>query len=147
LLEGERESRRVNRIEPLSEHNEATEGGKTSARGSGGRKAVLVALEAVLVAKRGPCAPARSRHGGRRRKLATRLHDGEVHKVKVFDKTATPQVQPAVVVRPEPQRTRQPIRVVTDAGASGDEDELRRGFIEAEVVASPRIFKRSPDFT
>ena len=53
LLRREREARQVNRIEPDAPASPTT-AGKASARGSSGRKTVLAAIEAVLVAQRVP---------------------------------------------------------------------------------------------
>ena len=66
---------------------------KQSSRG-GGRKAVLAALEAVLVAKR---VPERQRHAvmaAAEEKLAEQIAAGQTHRVKVYDKSAPPQRQP-----------------------------------------------------
>ena len=57
LLRRERDARSVNRIEPVLVTRDASAdvtAAKQSARGGGGRKAVLAALESVLVAKRVP---------------------------------------------------------------------------------------------
>jgi len=81
---------------------------KQSARGSGGRKTVLAALEAVLIAKR---VPERQREAVMRaaaENLAQRLRDGQTLKVKMYDKSAPPQrtVEP---IKPERQQTREPV--------------------------------------
>jgi hypothetical protein len=107
LLQRERESRRLNRIEPLHERTDSSGDGKTSARGSGGRKAVLAALEAVLVAKRVPAHQREAVMASAADNLAKRLREGERHKVKIFDKTAAPQRRPAVVPAHEIQRPRE----------------------------------------
>jgi hypothetical protein len=100
----EREARQVNRVEPVQSNAPNTDG-KQSARGSGGRKAVLAALEAVLLAKR---VPERQREAvmAAAENLARRLAAGEVHKVKVYDRAAEPQ-RPIVRPSPEQQRTRE----------------------------------------
>lgn len=108
VLKRERESRLVNRIEPArgdgpGAGTEATE--KASGRG-GGRKAVLAAIEAVLVAKRVPEKQRQAVMAAATEKLAQRMRDGLVPKVKVYDKTA-PSHRPVVVPTPEVQRSRE----------------------------------------
>jgi hypothetical protein len=94
LLKREREARSVNRIEPTKtpDHTNPTgtpqDPGKPSARGSGGGKAVLAALEAVLLAQRVPGRQRDAVMAAAADNLARRLARGEVHKVKVFDRDA-----------------------------------------------------------
>ena len=75
LLRKERESRQVNRIEPgaPTQGDSQRQPSKASARGSGGRKAVLAALEAVLVAKRVPEKQRDAIMAAAREKLAQRI--------------------------------------------------------------------------
>ena len=108
-LKREREARQINRIEPVpGEVNPATAApdSKQSARGSGSRKAVLAALEAVLLAKHVPERQREAVMAAAAESLARRLAAGQTHKVKVFDRTAAPHRQ---IVRPTPeqQRTRE----------------------------------------
>ena len=113
LLKREREARAVNRIEPAraaervnGAGSESGDPAKQSARGSGGRKAVLAALEAVLVSKG---VPARQRDAvmtAAAENLARRLREGQIHKVKVFDKSAPAQRGPVVPTR-EVQRAQE----------------------------------------
>jgi hypothetical protein len=104
-LRSEREARQTNRIEPAQAAATAPAAGKASARGSGSRKTVLAAIEAVLVAQRVPQQRREAIMAAAAQNLAKRLQAGEVHKVKVYDKSA-PQ-QPSVVrPAPEPQRSR-----------------------------------------
>ena len=112
LLKREREARAVNRIEPgrgaerVSGVGSASgDPAKPSARG-GGRKAVLAALEAVLVSKGVPTRQREAVMASAAENLAKRLRDGEVHKVKVFDKSAPSQRVPVVPTR-EVQRTQE----------------------------------------
>jgi hypothetical protein len=110
-LRSEREARRSNRIEPAREAaGDKTPGAasaeKGSARGSGGRKAVLVAIEAVLVSKRVPEKQRQAIMAAATEKLAQRIRDGQAPKVKVYDKAA-PSQRPIVVPVPEVQRTRE----------------------------------------
>jgi Large polyvalent protein-associated domain 7 len=110
-LRSEREARRTNRIEPAREAAGDKAAGaapaeKGSARGSGGRKAVLVAIEAVLVAKRVPEKQREAIMTAAAEKLAQRMRDGQAPKVKVYDKAA-PSQRPVVVPVPEVQRTRE----------------------------------------
>ena len=79
---------------------------KASARGGGGRKAVLAAIEAVLIAKRVPAKQRDAVMAAATEKLAQRLREGQSLKVKVYDKAA-PSQRPVVVPTPEVQRTRE----------------------------------------
>jgi hypothetical protein len=105
-LRSEREARQVNRIEPTAPAESPTANGKASARGSGSRKTVLAAIEAVLVAQRVPEKRREAIMAAAADNLAKRLAAGEVHKVKVYDKAA-PQQQPVVRPAPEQQRARE----------------------------------------
>jgi hypothetical protein len=108
LLKRERDVRAVNRIEPgLGTAHEPEGSGtasKQGARGSGGRKAVLVALEAVLVSKGVPAKQRDAVMMAAAENLSNRLRAGQVHKVKVFDKSAPPQRHPIAPTR-DLQRT------------------------------------------
>lgn len=111
VLKRERESRSVNRIEPARDAAGDKTAGTTpsekgSARGSGGRKAVLAAIEAVLVAKRVPEKQREAVMAAATEKLAQRLRDGQAPRIKVYDKAA-PSQRPVVVPMPEVQRTRE----------------------------------------
>jgi hypothetical protein len=112
VLKREREARLVNRIEPSRSAAGDQAAGtaaaeKGSARGGGGgRKAVLAAIEAILVAKRVPEKQREAVMAAATEKLAQRMRDGQVPKVKVYDKAA-PSQRPAVVPVPEAQRTRE----------------------------------------
>jgi len=108
-LKVERELRQVNRIEPGRETNASqgsSPGDKPSGRGSGGRKAVLAAVEAILVANRVPEKQREAIMAAATEKLAQRIRDGHTLKVKVYDKNA-PSQRPAVVPKQEQQRTRE----------------------------------------
>jgi hypothetical protein len=105
-LRSEREARQVNRIEPAARTDAPAAAGKASARGSGSRKTVLAAIEAVLVAQRVPEKRREAIMAAAADNLAKRLAAGEVHKVKVYDKAA-PQQQPVVRPAPEQQRARE----------------------------------------
>ena len=107
-LRSEREARLVNRIEPTRDASSGAATAptdKASARGGGGRKAVLAAIEAVLVAKKVPEKQRAAVMAAATEKLAQRIRDGQVPKVKVYDKAA-PSQRPTVVPTPEMQRTR-----------------------------------------
>jgi hypothetical protein len=109
VLKKEREARLVNRIEPARGDSPAaiaTPAEKSSARGGGGRKAVLAAIEAVLVAKRVPEKQREAVMAAATQKLAQRMQDGQAPKVKVYDKAAPSQRTP-VVPKPDVQRTRE----------------------------------------
>lgn len=105
-LRSERVARQVNRIEPTARPDAPAAAGKASGRGSGGRKTVLAAIEAVLVAQRVPEKRREAIMAAAAENLAKRLAAGEVHKVKVYDKAA-PQQQPVVRAVPEQQRARE----------------------------------------
>ena len=107
VLKKEREARLVNRIEPArtdgpSGASAPTE--KSSARGGGGRKAVLAAIEAVLVARHVPEKQREAVMAAATEKLAQRVREGQTLKVKVYDKTA-PSQRSVVTPTPEVQRT------------------------------------------
>ncbi|MEF7616933.1 LPD7 domain-containing protein [Aquincola sp. MAHUQ-54] len=105
-LRSEREARQVNRIEPTTGAESASTTAKTSARGSGSRKTVLAAIEAVLVAQKVSEKRCEAIMAAAAENLAKRLAAGEVHKVKVYDKAA-PQQQPLVkALRPGPEQQR-----------------------------------------
>jgi hypothetical protein len=106
LLRKERESRQVNRIEPGASMQGTSSTGKGSARGSGGRKTVLAALEAVLVAQRVPELRRAAILGAAEQQLTRRIANGEVHRIKVLDPSAPSRTKPALV-RPDPERTRE----------------------------------------
>jgi Large polyvalent protein-associated domain 7 len=84
-----REARQVNRIEPGPGTAPAnpTAADKASGRG-GGRKAVLAAIEAVLVAKRVPDKLREAVLAAATEKLAQRVRDGQTLQVKVYDQAA-----------------------------------------------------------
>ncbi len=109
VLKREREARQVNRIEPARDAATgapAAPAEKGSARGGGGRKTVLAAIEAILVAKRVPQKQREAVMAAATEKLAQRLRDGQAPKVKVYDKAA-PSQRPVVMPMPEVQRTRE----------------------------------------
>jgi len=109
VLKREREARLVNRIEPARDAGTGTPASpaeKASARGGGGRKAVLAAIEAVLIARRVPDKQREAVMAAATEKLAQRLRDGQAPKVKVYDKAA-PSQRPVVIPAPEVQRTRE----------------------------------------
>ena len=105
LVQKQRESRQINRVEPAPIDNpDASATTKASVRG-GGRKAVLAAIEAILVAK-GVEAPRREAvMKAATEQLAQRIRAGQAVAVKVFDKTAASH-RAVPVVRPEPNRHR-----------------------------------------
>ena len=109
MLKKEREARLVNRIEPARGDSPAAVAAPAemaSARGGGGRKAVLAAIEAVLVAKGVPDKQREAVMAAATEKLAQRLREGQSVKVKVYDKAA-PSRRPTVMPTPEAQRTRE----------------------------------------
>jgi hypothetical protein len=107
-LRSERETRAVNRIEPARDAAGTAAAATTekgSARGGGGRKTVLAAIEAVLVAKKVPEKQRVAVMAAATEKLAQRIRDGQMPKVKVYDKAA-PSQRPVAVPTPEMQRSR-----------------------------------------
>ena len=106
MLRREREARQLNRIEPVPE-SDASGASKQSGRGSGGRKAVLAALDAVLVAKGVPAKQREAVMKAAAENLAQRLRDGQTHKVKVYDKSAPSQHPSIATPTREVQRTRE----------------------------------------
>ena len=108
-LKVERELRQINRIEPnrdASAPTAATNTDKPSGRGSGGRKTVLAAIEAILVANRVPEKRREAVMVAAAEKLAQRIRDGQMPKVRIYDKNA-PSQRPAVVPQQDQQRTRE----------------------------------------
>jgi Large polyvalent protein-associated domain 7 len=111
VLKKAREARLVNRIEleRLDRGDgagaSATPADKASARG-GGRKAVLAAIEAVLISKGVPEKQRAAVMAAATEKLAQRIRDGQSPKVKVYDKAA-PSQRPIVVPTPEVKRIRE----------------------------------------
>jgi hypothetical protein len=113
LLKKEREARQVNRIEPDRSPISSSPGPagattpteKASARGGGGRKAVLVAIEAVLVAKNVPEKQREAVMAAATEQFAQRTRAGQSLKVKVYD-NAAPSQRPVTVPTPDVQRTR-----------------------------------------
>ena len=121
LLKKEREARQVNRIEPMQaaspsstqrqpgtpspdQPKDGTAGAaKASQRGGGGRKAVLAAIDAVLVARQVPDKQREAVMAAATEQLAQRLKTGPAPQVRLYDKSAPSQRQPAPAV-PDPQR-------------------------------------------
>ncbi len=107
-LKMEREARQINRIEPTrdtSSTHGAVAADKPTGRGSGGRKTVLAAIEAILVANRVPEKRREAILVAAAEKLAERIRNGQAPKVKVYDKAA-PSQRTVAVPTPEKQRSR-----------------------------------------
>lgn len=108
-LKVERELRQINRIEPhrdSSSPTAATNTDKPSGRGSGGRKTVLAAIEAILVANRVPEKRREAVMVAAAEKLAQRIRDGQNPKVRIYDKNA-PSQRPTVTPSQDQQRSRE----------------------------------------
>lgn len=108
VLRREQQARQSNRIEPTPGPSAGAGAGsaeKSSVRGGGGRKAVVAAIEAILVAKRVPEAQRNAVLAAATEKLAQRTRAGQETKVKVYDKAAQPQRAP-VIPTPEQSRSR-----------------------------------------
>jgi hypothetical protein len=109
LLRKEREARQTNRIEPATEKTASSQGAnatKESVRGNGGRKAVLAALEAVLLSRNVPEKQREAIMSAAAENLAQRIRNGETHKVKIYDASA-PSRRPVLEPTRELQRTRE----------------------------------------
>jgi len=109
LLDRERQARQTNRIEPLPTTRTSSAPpapARQSERGSSGRKAVLAALEAVLIAKNVPERQRQAVMAAAAENLASRIRNGETHRVKVYDKSA-PSQQPVRTPVREVQRERE----------------------------------------
>lgn len=107
-LKRERDTRLGNRIEPARDGAAgAIKSEKASVRGGGGRKAVVAAIEAVLVAKQVPEAKRAAVLAAATEKLAQRSREGQTPKVKLYDRAAAPQ-RPAKTLTPEIARAREP---------------------------------------
>lgn len=107
LLRKEREARQVNRVEPVPvQPADPTGTAKASSRGSGSRKAVLAAVEAVLLSRRVPEKQREAVMTAVEANLARRTRNGETFRVKVYDKDA-PSQRAAPVPTREQQRGRE----------------------------------------
>ncbi|WP_457356043.1 LPD7 domain-containing protein [Roseateles sp. P5_D6] len=107
VLKREQQARMTNHIEPTRDASSSTASApaeKSSARG-GGRKAVVAAIEAVLISKGVPEARRAAVLAAATEKLAQRTARGQVPKVKVYDRTAAPK-HPATMPAPEVTRSR-----------------------------------------
>ena len=96
LLKRERDARQANRIEPtqgVPAKAPANPEERPSARG-GGRKAVVAAIEAILVAKRVPEAKRVAVLAAATEQLAQRTRAGQSIRVKVYDPAAPTQRPP-----------------------------------------------------
>lgn len=94
VLKREREARQTNRIEPARDAgtgNATTANEKSSARG-GGRKAMIAAIDAVLIAKKVPEAKRQAVLAAASEQLAQRSRSAAVPEIKVYDRTAQRQV-------------------------------------------------------
>lgn len=102
-LRSEREARQVNRIEPARTTTTDAPADKASGRGGGGRKAVLAAIEAVLLDRKVPQKQREAIMVAATEKLAQRIRDGQAPRIKLYDPSA-PSQRPAVQPTLEPQR-------------------------------------------
>jgi hypothetical protein len=124
LLTKELEARRHNRIEPAPGAKDAgsprdasgssapspaaspASTAKASVRGSGGRKAVLAALEAVMVDRNVPAKRREAVMTAAAEQLAQRTKAGEVHKIKIVDQDAAPRRTAMPTQQPKVTRQR-----------------------------------------
>lgn len=108
-LKAEREARQINRIEPngdTSAPTVSTNTEKPSGRGSGSRKTVLAAIEAILVANRVPEKRREAVMVAAAEKLAQRIREGQNPRVRIYDKNA-PSQRPVVNPSQDQQRGRE----------------------------------------
>jgi len=94
VLKREREARHTNRIEPARDAgtgNATTANEKSSVRG-GGRKAMIAAIDAVLIAKKVPEAKRQAVLAAASEQLAQRSRSAAVPEIKVYDRTAQRQL-------------------------------------------------------
>lgn len=110
ILKREREARQINRIEPTADTrtgSDATTSEKSSARG-GGRKAVVAAIEAALIAMQVPEANRQSVLAAAAEQLSAQQSRGErVPKIRVYDRSAARQ---SSITQPAPDVSRGPDR-------------------------------------
>lgn len=111
LLKKARETRMLNRVEPApqvaQEKTSAPAASDTKASNRGGsRKAVLAAVEAVLIAKKVPEAHRVAIMAAATERLAQRTREGQSLKVKVYDASAPSQRETRAPI-PEVQRSRE----------------------------------------
>ena len=105
VLRREREARQVNRIEAAPGVDSAVNE-KPSGRGGGGRKAVLAAIDAMLIAKGVPDKKREAVMTAVSENLAQRLRSGKAPVVKIYARSASVQ-RPVSVATPEAQRPRE----------------------------------------
>jgi len=102
VLKREREARQTNHIEPARDAgtgNATTASEKSSVRG-GGRKAMIAAIDAVLIAKKVPEAKRQAVLAAASEQLAQRARSAELPKVKVYDRAA-PRKMPIAPAAPD----------------------------------------------
>jgi hypothetical protein len=102
LLRKTSDGRNINRVEPAPSDTPAATPAKAEGRG-GGRKAVLVAIEAILVAKGVPAARREAVVRATEKELTVRRSRGQSVRVKVHDAAAPPQH--ATERKPSPTRS------------------------------------------
>jgi hypothetical protein len=107
LVRRERDARAVNRIEPALHETPGAPGAADKATGrGGGRKAVIVGIETVLLAQKVPQARREAILAAVAEKLPQRLSQGQQFSVKAYDRSAAPQ-RPVIAPSREPERTRE----------------------------------------
>lgn len=116
VLKREREARQTNRIEPTRNavHGDASTGDEKASIRGGGRKAVIAAIDAVLIAKKVPQAKRDAILAAASAQLAHQARSAVAPKIKVYDRTAQRQlpITPAApdltraLERAAPTRTR-----------------------------------------
>ncbi len=107
LLKRERDARQTHHIEPTRDSQTGTVSApaeKSSGRG-GGRKAVIAAIEAILVEKNVPEAKRVAVLAAATEQLAQRAREGQAPKVKIYGNTV-PSQRPAVTPVREVSRSR-----------------------------------------
>lgn len=105
-LQKERDARLINRIKPERPDAKGSAARvKGSARGSGGRRAVLAAIDAVLMAKQVPEKHREAVMAAAAENLTQRVRRGESVRVRVYD-TSAPSQRPIPTPSPDQQRSR-----------------------------------------
>jgi hypothetical protein len=108
-LQRERAARQTNRIEMAGAATNAggstSPAAKNSDRGNGGRRAVLAAIEAILVAKNVPQSRREAVLAAATEQLSQRIRVGQVPRIKIYDPSA-PSNRPV----PQPEQQVSPVR-------------------------------------
>ena len=111
ILKTERRERSIDSDRPQQRSQGLAPAVEKNSRGAGKRKAVLAAIEAVLVARNVPEPQRKAVMDAATQKLALRTRAGLETRVRVYDSTA-PSQRPALIGQPEAQPTREQVAPV-----------------------------------